>query len=177
MPVPIEHIAEDIAREAHALQMYDEAGFYDLGGEWVEPRTYMEGHLLPAVETVRFLGYGTPLYIATTLLHDTVEDTEATLEYLRQRCLPYEVVHAVDLLTKKPWQPHEEYLAGIATSDYAIVAKFADSAVNLANTLCQRPPVPREKYRSRVGKYLVNLVYLQPLLPQTEDNGARLEAA
>jgi hypothetical protein len=177
MTIPVEHIAETIAREAHAPQMYDEAGFYDLGGEWIEPRTYVDGHLLPAVETVRYLGYVTSLYAATTWLHDTVEDTEVTLEYLRQRCLPYEVVHAVDLLTRKPRQSHEEYLAGIATSDYAIVAKFADSAVNLANTLCQRPPVPREKYRSRVGKYLVNMVYLQPLLPPTEDNGVRLEAA
>jgi hypothetical protein len=170
MNVPVEEIAASIAREAHSGQMYDPTGYYDAAGLWHEPRTYFEGHILPAVRIVKALGYG-PLYIATTYLHDTKEDGRlpdgrpVTDEYLVQRCMPSEVVFGVDCVTKRPGESLDDYRARVLLSPHAKVAKFADSGVNLANTLLFQPEVPDEVFTERVDTYIGNLALFQRNLP------------
>ena len=59
------------------------------------------------------------------LLHDTVEDTDVTLEQLAAE-FPDEVVEAVRLLTHEPNQDYFEYVRAIRGNPIAMKVKFAD---------------------------------------------------
>lgn len=59
------------------------------------------------------------------LLHDTVEDTDITLEELSKE-FPKEIVNAVALLTHDKSESYEEYLKRVITNDLAVAVKIAD---------------------------------------------------
>ena len=59
------------------------------------------------------------------LLHDTVEDTDMTLEQLSQ-IFPKEVVDAVALLTHNESEPYLDYVTRIKTNPLAKKVKLAD---------------------------------------------------
>jgi hypothetical protein len=147
--------AEAIAKELHAGQLYGS-------------RDYIEAHIEPAATLTRRLGYG-DTFQSVVWLHDTVEDTEATLDYLLSEGIPEVVVHAVDLLSKKPGQSREEYIGGILTDEYAIVGKFCDSSVNYASTILLSETVEDAKVRQRSMEYADNLAMLFPHLPDPEE--------
>ena len=60
------------------------------------------------------------------LLHDVVEDTTYTLEDLRERGFPEEVVEVVYLLTKQKGLPEQEYYERIKKNPVAKTVKLAD---------------------------------------------------
>lgn len=154
-------LAMAIAQEAHSGQEYSPgAGYY-------------ENHLLPAYEIVRQMGYGA-VYQAATLLHDTVEDTDVTLEYLHERGVEARVVRAVDLVSKKARQKRKDYLAGILEDEVAIVVKYADSLANLGNTALLLSDMTTEKFRQRLHRYSENVATLFPHLPPIEIEEERL---
>lgn len=64
------------------------------------------------------------------LLHDVVEDTEHTLEDLREMGFAPEVLEAVALLTHDPAVPYEEYLIPIKANPIACCVKLADLTHN-----------------------------------------------
>jgi hypothetical protein len=169
-PQKVEELAAGLAREIHAGQMYDKVGYFDGAGVWHEPRPYFAGHIIPAVRVVQALGYG-HLYVATTYLHDGVEQgrqpngRKVTGTFLVQRCMPGEVVFGVDCLTKRPGEPLDEYRERVLLSPLAVVAKFADSGVNLGNTLLRQPEVPDEVFGERVETYLGNMALFSAHMP------------
>ena len=63
------------------------------------------------------------------LLHDTVEDTEATLPYLAWY-FSARIVDAVDALTKRPHEPLESSMARVRANEIALWVKRADIADN-----------------------------------------------
>ena len=67
-----------------------------------------------------------PLRQALGLLHDTVEDTDLTLERLLVLGLPERVVAGVDALTKRPEEPREDYYARVRVNADALPVKLAD---------------------------------------------------
>lgn len=149
-------IAEEIAREAHKDQRYGE-------------KSYVDGHLLPVTSIIDRLQYGRK-YQATGWLHDTVEDTNITLNQLISEGIPEDVVYAVGLLTKKEDVNHTEYLAKIITNRYATVGKFADSSANFSTTMLLTPKSGEDGYRmARAFRYVRNLAYLEPHLPDPAD--------
>ena len=64
------------------------------------------------------------------LLHDVVEDTDYTLEDLKEMGFAPEVLEAVALLTHDPAVPYEEYLIPIKANAIARAVKLADLAHN-----------------------------------------------
>ena len=60
------------------------------------------------------------------LLHDIVEDTETTLDDLRDGGFSEEIVTAVDCLTKRKGVPYDEYVARIKANPVARDVKVAD---------------------------------------------------
>ena len=64
------------------------------------------------------------------LLHDVVEDTDYTLEDLRQMGFSTEALEAVALLTHDPAVPYEEYLIPIKANPIARRVKLADLTHN-----------------------------------------------
>ena len=70
----------------------------------------------------------TPNEVMAALLHDVIEDTDATIDDLKY--FPPEVVGAVKQLTKVKGVSYEEYLHGIRSNPLALRVKLADLAHN-----------------------------------------------
>lgn len=64
------------------------------------------------------------------LLHDVVEDTDCTLDDLRALGTPEPVVDMIDALTRRPDEPHDDYLARVLANPDAVLVKRADLASN-----------------------------------------------
>ena len=61
------------------------------------------------------------------LLHDTVEDTDVTMEQLAKE-FPREIVEAVDLLTHRDGVEYFDYVRAIKANPVAVKVKLADLA-------------------------------------------------
>ena len=64
------------------------------------------------------------------LLHDVVEDTDYTLDDLREMGFSAEVCEALDLLTHREGVPYLDYVRNIKTNPVAVKVKLADLAHN-----------------------------------------------
>lgn len=64
--------------------------------------------------------------VTVALLHDVVEDTDYTIEDLKEMGFAPEVLEAVALLTHDPAVPYEEYLIPIKANPIARRVKLAD---------------------------------------------------
>lgn len=65
------------------------------------------------------------------VLHDTVEDSEITLDDLRREGFPDEVVEGVDCLTRREGESYEQYMERVVTSPLAVTVKIADFEDNM----------------------------------------------
>ena len=86
------------------------------------------------------------------LLHDTVEDTDVTLEVLAKD-FPVDVVEAVRLLTHEPDTDYFDYVRAIRTNPIAMKVKLADLAHNSDATRFAGVPVPEGKIGCLRDKY------------------------
>lgn len=76
---------------------------------------------------------GTPDWvIAAAILHDVVEDTPTTLHTLREAGFPEETIALVDVLTHKPEETYEQYVARAAQGYWSKRIKLADISDNTA---------------------------------------------
>ena len=83
------------------------------------------------------------------LLHDTVEDTDATIEEIRD-LFGNEVADAVALLTHDKSVPYMDYIESVKSNDVARKVKMADLSHNMD---LSRLPVVTDKDYERVEKY------------------------
>lgn len=67
------------------------------------------------------------------VLHDTIEDTELTLDDLRKTGLEEELITVVDVLTKKDNQSYLEYILLQKTNKIACAVKKEDLRYNLSD--------------------------------------------
>jgi (p)ppGpp synthase/HD superfamily hydrolase len=65
------------------------------------------------------------------VLHDVVEDTEWTLDRLREEGIPEEVLEAVDRLTHRDGESYEEFVERVRTNPTARQVKIADLEDNM----------------------------------------------
>jgi (p)ppGpp synthase/HD superfamily hydrolase len=87
----------------------------------------------------------------TAVLHDVIEDTEATLADIRAMGLPESVIQAVGLLTHdKDNVPYEEYVRQLKPDAIARKVKLADLQHNMD---IRRLPVVKENDAVRMEKY------------------------
>jgi (p)ppGpp synthase/HD superfamily hydrolase len=85
------------------------------------------------------------------VLHDVVEDTEWTLEALRERGFPAEVVDAVDHLTRREAESYDEFVTRAAAHPVARRVKLADLEDNMD---VRRTGTLAEDDVERLGRYL-----------------------
>lgn len=90
------------------------------------------------------------------LLHDVVEDTEITLDDLRQEGFSENIVDAVDAITKKG-EAYEVYLQKVKANALARAVKIGDLKHNSDITRLKNPT---EKDIKRIEKYKKSLDYL-----------------
>lgn len=131
---PLTLKAMRLAYDAHHGQM-DKSG---------APYVFHPIHLAESMED--------ELSCCAALLHDTVEDTDVTLEVLAKD-FPAEVVEAVRLLTHDPETDYFDYVRAIKGNPIAMKVKLADLAHNSDATRFAGVPVPegcigylRDKY-------------------------------
>jgi (p)ppGpp synthase/HD superfamily hydrolase len=85
------------------------------------------------------------------VLHDVVEDTAWTLDDLRARGFPAEVVDAVDHLTRRPDESYERFVDRAAAHPVARRVKLADLEDNLD---LRRIGTVSEEDAERLNRYL-----------------------
>lgn len=64
------------------------------------------------------------------ILHDTIEDTSVTADYLLKKGIPKEIVEIVVLLSKPEDEEYESYLSRVKQNPLAKAVKLADLAHN-----------------------------------------------
>ena len=105
-------VAEEIARAAHAGQV-DKAGV-DYTEHLKAVASGVEGDTLKAV----------------AWLHDTIEDTGVTAEYLIKRSISPEIVEAVVAMTHLEGEPYFDYIARVKQNPLSRQVKLSDLANN-----------------------------------------------
>lgn len=103
------------------------------------------------------LRFTDPIEQAAAVLHDVVEDTVVSLSYLSAQGFPPQVIHLVDLLTRRVDEPYMEYLERVASDLAAIRIKIADVEDNMPR---RERPLPIE-YGDLKKRYEKSLRFLK----------------
>ena len=85
------------------------------------------------------------------VLHDIIEDTDYTIENLRENGYSKEVLEAIDCLTKRDGEDYDEYLNRSMSNHIAQKVKIADLEDNMD---IRRFEVLTEEDLKRLNKYL-----------------------
>lgn len=91
-------------------------------------------------------------------LHDVVEDTEITLEDLKEMGFTYRIVNSIRILTKPKDISYEDYLKSVKKDSNAWHVKMADIKHNMD---ISRIPEPTAKDFARIEKYKKALAFLE----------------
>ena len=91
------------------------------------------------------------------LLHDTIEDTDVTIEYLRKEGFPEEIIDAVLSVTKQEGENYEDFVRRAARNAIGKEVKIADLEDNMD---IRRLKEIKEEYVDRLRKYLRAWQYL-----------------
>lgn len=87
---------------------------------------------------------------AVALLHDVAEDTQVTLEQLKQDGFPEEVLKPLKLLTKQPGEDYFDYILKLKSNAVARQVKIEDLRHNSDTTRLNHSD---EKTAKRLDKY------------------------
>lgn len=152
--------AKEIMHDWHAGQRYGELPY--------------EVHPISVANLARAYGYNEETR-AASLLHDTVEDTEITPEYLLERGIPGIVVDAVTAVTFVRDKTVPRSVSDIAKIDQARshpighVVKFLDSSCNLSMTTRPEEVMSPGRRLRLTTRYIGYTSRLLPGLPKPED--------
>ncbi len=124
--------AQQIAKDAHQGQL-DKAG-----------KPYIEHPLrvMNSLETVEAK--------IVAVLHDTVEDSDLTLDTLVDLGFPPQIVNAIDAITKRQGEDYNDYIDRVTSNPLALQVKIADMRDNMD---MNRLPHPTERDYQRLRKY------------------------
>lgn len=86
----------------------------------------------------------------TAVLHDVIEDTPITLDYLKEKGFCDDILIALKLLTRTHDEDYMEYISWLKANPIAKAVKLADLKDNMDMT---RIPNPTEKDLLRFEKY------------------------
>ena len=100
----------------------------------------------------------TPEAKIVALLHDVCEDSDTTLDDLRDAGFPETIIMSVDAVTKRPDETYREYIARIKKDRTAIEVKIADA---LHNSDLSRIPFPTGMDLIRSERYMRTVRELQ----------------
>lgn len=91
------------------------------------------------------------------LLHDTIEDTDVTAEYLRSEGFPEEIIGAVLSVTKQEGESYEDFVCRAAENPIGKEVKIADLEDNMD---IRRLKEITDEDVARLRKYLCAWQYL-----------------
>jgi (p)ppGpp synthase/HD superfamily hydrolase len=85
-----------------------------------------------------------------SVLHDVIEDTDVTLDYLRSQGFSEEVLSALNALTRRHNETYDEFISRIINNKIACEVKIADLSDNMDLSRIENPS--QEDYE-RIEKY------------------------
>ena len=88
------------------------------------------------------------------LLHDVVEDSDITCQDLA-KCFPYDIINAVNLLTRRENEMYSDYIRRIKKNPIATKVKLADLAHNMDKTRCIDNPLKSELLEKYLMAYTI----------------------
>jgi len=145
----------DIARRAHEGQV-DGAG-----------RTYFDAHLNPIAEAAAVFG---PDAEAAGWLHDILEDTETTSEQLAKWGVAFEVISAVESVTRRHGETYEKLIDRSCAHPLGRCVKLADNAWNFTSNPVPAATDPDKAESMLARKYLPARKRLLAAAGLTEDS-------
>lgn len=92
------------------------------------------------------------------VLHDVVEDTDWTLEGLRDKGFPEDVLKAINAVTRGPSESYMDFIRRVGQNEVGRKVKMADLEDNLD---LSRIKEPTEKDYKRLKKYRKALEFLE----------------
>ncbi|WP_026888759.1 HD domain-containing protein [Clostridium beijerinckii] len=84
------------------------------------------------------------------VLHDVIEDTDITIDYLKNEGFSEEILSALDALTRRHNETYDEFIERITTNKLACEIKLADLKDNMN---ISRIANPSQKDHERIKKY------------------------
>lgn len=100
------------------------------------------------------------LTTVVALLHDVVEDTDISVENIKNSGFPDEVVDAISVITRNKNDSYEEYIMKVKTNKLATIVKVTDLKHNLdVSRLCV--DCIDSKISNRMNKYRKALTVLE----------------
>ena len=109
--------------------------------------------------------------VTVALLHDVMEDSNVTVDDLRAKKFPLDVILAVSALTRGRGTPYFEYIENVRKNELARKVKIADLKDNMD---LSRLDKPTENDKKRVEKYRRALQLLQErndIIEKTHNSG------
>lgn len=94
------------------------------------------------------------------LLHDTIEDTEMTVDYLREQGFPDEIISGVLSVTKHEGETYDDFVCRTAENAIGREVKIADLEDNMdirRLKIITEDDVARLQKYLRAWQYLINL--------------------
>lgn len=125
-----------VQEKARAICLEKHAGQLDRGGQpyYLHPFAVADGVQGDLAKTIAYL-------------HDVVEDTDATLEWLADQGFPPEVVDAVDAMTRRDGEEYFAYIERLRENELAIPVKLADLRHNMDPSRKGATSAMHERYR------------------------------
>lgn len=113
-------------------------------------------HLDNVVNKVIFLYYETDYnmisLITVAYFHDILEDTDMSIQHLKEWCTPYEL-EAIQAITKVYGESLQDYYKKVCTNKISHLVKIADTLTNLEHSL-------KDGNNYRINKYSKQLQIL-----------------
>lgn len=100
------------------------------------------------------------------ILHDVIEDTEITPEFLLNEGFGPEIIEALDCLTKRDGESYDAFIGRVLANKIACHVKLADLSDNMN---LARIANPSEKDRARIEKYKAAANRISEALPYAEE--------
>lgn len=110
--------------------------------------------------------------VAVALLHDTIEDTDLSLEELSQMGFPKEVVEAIEIMTHNGEDSYDEYIERIGSNMISTEVKLADLRHNMD---LSRLDKVSESDIKRVEKYKKSYEYLYKIFTKKNNSSLQLK--
>jgi (p)ppGpp synthase/HD superfamily hydrolase len=121
------------------------------------------------------MGVSHPLAQQVAIMHDLVEDTEVTLDRLRQLGFAEEVVAAVDLVTHQHADSYADYVIRLKENPLAREVKLADLRDNASlHRVLYRADRLQDDLR-RLQRYMLSYQFLMDRIDATNYRARMLE--
>lgn len=148
--------AKDFAIIKHRGQKYGTEDYFQIHVQGVADSVNKSLSERTGVHHSRF-----NLLLTVAYLHDTVEDSDATVEEI-ESIFGVDIADAVDALTHRDEESYQDYVKRALANDLARVVKYHDILFNLNQTLIDGDDSNRG--RRRAGKYMKALQQFGGLL-------------